>query len=325
MRLFGKKKEEEDSEIKFSHRPDKSKLKDLKPENRKRRKEPTLPWGKKERLFIFITLIITVFVSVLFSVSSGNFELPKLPTLSLDDIFKAKTVIVGDEKAVQKALRNKKAEEITADFKGRTENLKGTWAFEVVDLADEFKFGLNQDTVMQAASLIKLPLMLYVQGKVDDSKLEAMGKRSDNNIYKELIAKFGKTTVQDYIGSLGMKNTSIEENATTPSEIADIFLRLYKQSLASDAGKSKNEKILGYLTDTIFENWIKKGVPEGVRVAHKYGREAGVVNDAGIIYAERPFILIIMTQGVNELEADRLIPELTKMIYLEYAKNQDTD
>ena len=281
-----------------------------------KKKEPTKPWDKKERLFILISLLITVLVSVFFSFSSGNFEIPKFTDFNLDNIFKGETVIIGNEAAVKKAFRQKKAEKIITEFKNNTSNFKGTYAFEVIDLSDEFKFGVNQDAVMQAASLIKLPLMLFVSGRVDDSKLEAMGKRSDNNVFTELVNKFGKTTIQDYIDSLGMKNTSLSENSTTPSEVGDIFLKLYKDN---------NEKILGFMTDTIFEKWIKAGVPEGIKVSHKYGKEIGVVNDAGIIYSPNPFILVIMTQGVNEIEADRLIPELTKMIYLEYAKNQDTD
>lgn len=281
-----------------------------------KKKEPTKPWDKKERLFILISLLITVLVSVFFSFSSGNFEIPKFPDFNLDNIFKGETVIIGNEAAVKKAFRQKKAEKIITEFKNNTSNFKGTYAFEVIDFSDEFKFGVNQDVVMRAASLIKLPLMLFVSGRVDDSKLEAMGKRSDNNVFTELVNKFGKTTIQDYIDSLGMKNTSLSENSTTPSEVGDIFLKLYKDN---------NEKILGFMTDTIFEKWIKAGVPEGIKVSHKYGKEIGVVNDAGIIYSPNPFILVIMTQGVNEIEADRLIPELTKMIYLEYAKNQDTD
>jgi len=281
-----------------------------------KKKEPTKPWDKKERLFILISLLITVLVSVFFSFSSGNFEIPKFTDFNLDNIFKGETVIIGNEAAVKKAFRQKKAEKIITEFKNNTSNFKGTYAFEVIDFSDEFKFGVNQDVVMRAASLIKLPLMLFVSGRVDDSKLEAMGKRSDNNVFTELVNKFGKTTIQDYIDSLGMKNTSLSENSTTPSEVGDIFLKLYKDN---------NEKILGFMTDTIFEKWIKAGVPEGIKVSHKYGKEIGVVNDAGIIYSPNPFILVIMTQGVNEIEADRLIPELTKMIYLEYAKNQDTD
>lgn len=301
--MFGKKEETVKEDLK---------IKDLKPQNKRKRKEPVLPWGKKERLFILSLLVITVFVSVFFSFSSGNFEVPRLPNFSLDNIFKGETVIIGDKTAVEKAVRQKKAEKTVNDFKNRTGDLKGTWAFEVIDPSGDFRFGVNQENRMQAASLIKLPLMLYAEGKVDDSKLEAMGKRSDNNVFNELVKKFGKGTIQDYIDSLAMENTSLEENMTTPSEVGDIFLKLYKD---------KNEKILGFMTDTIFENWIKKGIPEGIRVSHKYGREIGVVNDAGIIYSQNPFILVIMTQEVNELEADRLIPELTKMIYWEYAKD----
>jgi len=270
-----------------------------------RKKELIKPWGKKERLFILSSLLITVLVSVFFSFSSGNFEPPKFPNFSLDNIFKGETIIVGKIPVSPK---------IISEFNNMTRNLKGTYAFEVIDLSTGSKFGVNNDKVMQAASLIKLPLMLYAQGKVDDSKLEAMGKRSDNNVFMELVTKFGKKTVQDYIDSLGLKNTSLEENLITPSEVGDIFLKLYKD---------KNEKILNFLTDTIFEKWIRAGIPEDIKVAHKYGREAGVVNDAGIIYSKSPFILVIMTQGVDELEADKVISELAKMIYSKYAENQN--
>jgi len=292
----------------------KDEIKDLKPQNKRKRKESILPWGKKERLIILSSLLITVLVSVFFSFSSGNFVPPQFPNFNLDNIFKGETIIIGNKAAVEKAVRQKKAEKIITEFKNKTNNLKGTYAFEVIDLSNGFKFGVNQNNVMQAASLIKLPLMLYVQGKVDDSKLEAIGKRSDNNVFMDLVTKFGKKTVQDYIDSLGLKNTSLEENLIIPSEVGEIFLKLYKD---------KNEKILNFLTDTIFEKWNRAGIPEDIKVAHKYGREAGVVNDAGIIYSKSPFILVIMTQGVDELEADRLIPELTKMIYSGYAENQN--
>lgn len=306
MRFFGRSNKEEEKE-ESSERVVKSKLKDLKPENKKRRKEPPKPWGKKERFFILFSLLITIVVSIVFSLLSGNFELPKFPDFNLDTIFKGETIIVGNKENVAEALRKKKAEEIINLFREKTKDLKGVYAFEVVDIETGFRFGINQKEVMQAASLIKLPLMLYVQGKVDDAKIEAMGKRSDNTVFRELVNKFGKKEVQDYINSLGMLNTSIEENSTTPEEISNFFLSLYK---------NKEEKILGYLTDTSFEKWIKAGVPEGIRVAHKYGREVGVVNDAGIIYSQKPFILVIMSKEADLVEADREIPKLTEMIYL---------
>jgi hypothetical protein len=48
-----------------------------------------------------------------------------------------------------------------------------------------------------------------------------------------------------------------------------------------------------------------------------------VVNDAGIIFSDQPFVLVIMSQGVNEEEADKVVPELARMIYLEYAESQN--
>lgn len=302
IKMFGRKKEAAEEDFR---------IKDLKSEHKRRRKEPNLPWGKKERLFILFTLLGTTFISLFLIFSSRGFKFPQLPKFNFENFFKGETIIVGNKEDVSKALRAKMAEKVIGDFNGMTQDLSGTYAFEVIDPSTGFKFGLRENEVMQAASLIKLPLMLYSQGKVDDSKIEAMGKRSDNNVFRELVNKFGKNVVQDYIYSLGMKNTSIERNETTSNEIGELLLKIYKDG---------NEKILNFLTDTIFEKWIKAGVPEGIKVAHKYGREVKVVNDAGIIYSKNPFILVIMTKEVNEEEADRIIPELTKMIYSNYIK-----
>ncbi len=306
MRIFGRKKEEEEP---VSNKDTKSKLKDLKPENKKKRKEPEKPWGKKERLLILFLLLISVLISILFSFSSGNFKIPKFPDFSLDNIFKGETVVIGNKEAAERILSENKANEIIKEFEDLTDDLEGIYAFEVIDLSSGFKFGINQNEIMQAASLIKLPLMLYSQGKIDNSKIELMGKRSDNTVFNELVTKFGKTVIQDYIASLDMKETSLEENTTTANEIADLFLKIYKED---------NQKILDYLTDTIFEKWIRAGIPQDIKVSHKYGRETGVVNDAGIVYSQKPFVLVILSQNADVIEADKIIPELTEMIYLKH-------
>ncbi|MBI3443509.1 serine hydrolase, partial [Candidatus Woesebacteria bacterium] len=62
-------------------------------------------------------------------------------------------------------------------------------------------------------------------------------------------------------------------------------------------------------------DWIVKGIPEDVRVAHKYGRELHVVNDAGIAFTDKPFILVIMSKGIVEKEADAIFPELARIVY----------
>lgn len=306
MGIFGKKKVELDEEqlAELEERiMSKKKIHDLNPGNIKKRKEPVKPWGKKERFWVLFILLATVLTSIGLALrASGSLKIPRL-NFNLGDFWQEEAIVIGKKTEAQKAKEQ---------FGEKAKNLAGTYAFYVVDLGTGVSYGINENRVMQAASLIKLPLMLFVSGRVDEAKIEAMGKRSDNNVFRELVAKFGRETIQDYIYNLGMKNTSLAQNETTPKEIGDLLVKIYQD---------KNEKILRFLTDTVFEDWLKKGVPANVRVAHKYGREVGVVNDAGVIYAPRPFVLVIMTQKVVETEADATISQLTSMIYSIHAED----
>lgn len=311
MALFRKRQEEIDEEeldpTLLETSRGKRQFRDLKPENRRARKEPQKPWGKKERIIVFSILLSTVIVSLFLDLSSRNFKLPGLPRLKFAkpsfDIFKGETIVIGNRQEDQIVMKEK----IIKEFEDKTKELSGVYALYVVDLDNSCSFGVGEDEVMQAASLIKLPLMLFADGKVDDAKIEAMGKRSDNTVFKELVNKFGQDNLQKYIDSLGMTNTSLGKNETTPKEIGDLFKKIYID---------KNEKILDYLTDTIFESWLRAGIPQEVRVAHKYGREVHIVNDAGIIFAKDPFILVVMTEGIVEKEADAIFPELARLVYL---------
>lgn len=275
-------------------------------EKKRKRKEPPKPWGRKERIMVLSILLLTIIVSLFLDLSSRNFKLPGLPGLKFTkpsfNIFKGETIVIGNRQEDQII----KKEKIIKEFNDKTSNLSGVYALYVFNLDDSYSFGVGENEVMQAASLIKLPLMLFADGKVDDAKIEAMGKRSENTVFKELVNKFGQDNLQKYIDILGMTNTSLEKNETTPKEIGNLLANIYRD---------KNEKILGFLTGTIFESWLRAGIPQEVRVAHKYGREVHIVNDAGIVFAKDPFILVIMTDGVVEKEADEVFPELTKIVY----------
>lgn len=315
MGFFNKKKNddeyEDDEEYEVDEKPFK-RIKDLRPENKKKRKEPVKPWGKRERYIVLGVLAGTLFTSAVLAVSARDYKLPGLPALRIPKLtffnpFKEEVIRVGKVKDPD----IERSEKLISEFKEKTDSFSGVYSLYVINLSNGYSFGIDEDKIMQAASLIKLPLMLYALGRVDDSKIEAMGKRSDNAVFNELVKKFGEDKVQEYIDTLGMVDTSIEENETTPKEIGDLFKKIYDE---------KNEKLLGYMTDTVFENWLAKGVPEGTRVAHKYGRELHVVNDAGIVYTSNPYVVVIMTQGVVESEADVIFPELSKLVYDEMTK-----
>lgn len=269
---------------------------------RKKRKEPPRPWGKRERILVLALFAATTLASAFLAASARNFKLPGLPRFTVPKInfFQGGTVTIGNQKS-------DKSIAIQASFSEKTKKLSGVYALYVIDLKTGFSFGVNENEVMQAASLIKLPLMLYAEGKTDEAKIKAMGKRSDNAVFNELVRKFGQENLQAYIFGLGMPKTSLAKNKTTAKEIGDLLAKIYRD---------KNEKILDYLTGTIFENWLRAGIPQEIRVAHKYGREIHVVNDAGIVFTDNPFVLVIMSEGVVEREADAVFPELAKLVYL---------
>jgi len=323
MGLF-KKKEEEFDEVEELDFP-KKKIKDLKPENKRARKESIKPCGKFERLFVLIVLLLTVVSSGLLALSARNFKLPQLPRLKLPEmsqfnLFKEQTIIVGNKGS---NVSQQKIDETKKKFSDITNNYSGIYAFYIYDLNGDYYYGLNHKEKMQAASLIKLPVM-YLAMKNDEDKtlIEAMGKRSDNNAFNTVVKRLGSEEINNAIkNDLGMSNTSLSENLTTAEEVGRFFKKLYSNEILS----SEDSKLLqGYMTDTIFENWLRLGIPSEYKLVHKYGREARSVSDAGIVLSKKPFVMVIMTDGVIEKEADELIPKLSKLLYTEHI-NEDTN
>lgn len=92
MGLFGKKKlEEEFDELEESPR----KIRDLKPQNRKKREEPPKPWGKVERYIVLFALLFTVITAIVLTLFASGVRLPKINIdLSQFNIFKETTIIV---------------------------------------------------------------------------------------------------------------------------------------------------------------------------------------------------------------------------------------
>ncbi len=322
MGLFKKKEKEVDdpsyaeaSEDASETRQIKRQFKDLNPENKKARKEPIQPWGVKERIIVLIVLLVTVLTSGVLALSARNFKLPKLSKIELPNIenlnpFGEEVIVIGNKGS---RVSQEKIDNTKKLFKEMTDNYSGIYAFYIYDIKGDYYYGLNYQDKMQAASLIKLPVMyLAMKENLDEALVEAMGKRSDNGVFNKLVTSFGKEKVNKTIADLGMVKTSLSENETTPEEIGIFFKKLHKGELLN-AEDTKNME--SYMTDTVFENWLRPGIPENISLVHKYGREVHVVSDAGIVMSNKPFVMVIMTDGVIESEADELIPKLAKLLY----------
>ncbi|KKQ92670.1 MAG: hypothetical protein UT58_C0012G0011 [Microgenomates group bacterium GW2011_GWC1_39_7b] len=110
MGIFGRKNEEDyDEEDGFREEEELKdrkltrKFKDLKPENKKKRKEPPKPWGRRERITLLIIILMTVLISGILTLTSEskrflnlpklNFSFPKINFGSLN-FFKEETITI---------------------------------------------------------------------------------------------------------------------------------------------------------------------------------------------------------------------------------------
>jgi hypothetical protein len=101
MSIFGKKQKDEDEEFEEEGRGNRKftkKLVDLAPVNKKKRKEPPKPWGKKERMTVLIVLAATAVIALGLMISAKGdsgirFNFPK-PDFSFLNSLKEETIII---------------------------------------------------------------------------------------------------------------------------------------------------------------------------------------------------------------------------------------
>lgn len=241
----------------------------------------------------------------------------------------------------------KKTTEVIDKVKDLVKNLKGAYGVYVFNLTTKQSYGVLENEVFPAASLIKLPVFLTLYQEAEAGRIdletkytlknsdkqtgaggmqykpagtvytyrqvaELTGKQSDNTAFFVLRKILGDEKIQKTINDLGMTKTSLSKNETTPQDLGLFFRKLYAGSVV---GREHRDEILSFLTETFDESRIPVGVPEGTRVAHKIGTDIGVISDAGIVFAQKPFILVILSKDALEKETLETLPEITMIVW----------
>lgn len=364
MGLFNRKKEEDEFDTEGGYSEEEGfneeeelkdrkltrKFRDLKSENRRKRKEPPKPWGKKERILVLGFFLVTTILAAGMFLFSHEFKFPGLPKITIGKInlrnpFGEEVIQIGQKGSASDNDINAQAA-ITL-FNNEIKPLSGFYGFSVVRLSDGVSYGVSSDGKFQGASLLKLPLMVLMYKMSEGGKLnldtkyvlkdsdkvkgsgvlytanagtvytyrkliEFMGKSSDRTAYKVIKDVVGEDQLKIYVAEIGMSNTDIDSGNTTPNDIALIFQKLWNLNLVNQKDR---DEILGFLENTIYESWITNGVPKNIVVAHKFGQDVGVMADGGIVFAKNPYILVIMGNGITQADADILFPKVSKDIY----------
>lgn len=221
-------------------------------------------------------------------------------------------------------------------------------------------FGVNEDENFFPASLIKVPVLIAAllksetdpnflskeltytdefgdfnrfqkfqpqnpieQGKsyTIDQLQKSMISDSDNNAFNLLQLELGTDEIISIFTKFGLPTPSYEsqEEINSPHDYSTFFRILYNASYLS---RENSIKALTTLTNTNFNQGIVAGVPENIKVAHKFGSAAnGQINqlhDCGIIYYPgKPYLLCIMTRGDDFKKLESTIKEISQLVYQE--------
>jgi beta-lactamase class A len=155
---------------------------------------------------------------------------------------------------------------------------------------------------------------------------ELMITVSSNFATNLLIEKLGVDNIRATVHSLhadgmnvmrGVEDIKAYEkgmNNTTTARGLLVLLEAIAQGKAVDQESSR--EMIEILERQKFNEGIPAGLPPGTRVAHKTGEITKIHHDAAIVFAPRPFVLVILVRGIAETKVSAaLMADITRELY----------
>jgi beta-lactamase class A len=188
-------------------------------------------------------------------------------------------------------------------------HLSETYTLSELDLDDRFGdlYKVGFDKTLTVEQLIGIMLQYS-----DNTAMRAVLRITDLIGIKDPLKDIYTAMGWEYGDISSTTLTYIDINLKT---LSNMFLALYNASYIT---ASNSQKVLEYLTKSLFTEQISKGVPKNVPVAHKIGVNDPdkTYSDCGIVYApSRPYLLCVGSVGIEKTKADSFIAEISKVVY----------
>jgi beta-lactamase class A len=164
------------------------------------------------------------------------------------------------------------------------------------------------------------------QTRTLDQLCDLMVTVSSNFATNLLIQKLGIDNIRATVTALHADGMDIKRgvedqkafdkglnNTTTASGLATLLVAI-ANGKAVDAESSA--KMVEVLERQKFNEGIPAGVPKNILVAHKTGEITKIHHDAGIVYADRPFVIVVLVRGIADFkQSSALIADVTRDLY----------
>lgn len=138
-----------------------------------------------------------------------------------------------------------------------------------------------------------------------------------NNIFKHYLDTSDYLKFQEETGLMDLYN---EQGFISSKEYTRMLRVLYTSSYLEPYN---SQKILQYMSDANFREYLSQGIPSGVKFAHKYGenKKYFIFSDSGIVYVKnKPYMITVMIKGKDGSEETKkwaigLMKEISERAY----------
>lgn len=150
---------------------------------------------------------------------------------------------------------------------------------------------------------------------------------SDNTATNALLRFVGFERIQRDFKEMGLQKTRFERcyfddaaqerglsNYVCPAEIGMLLEQIYRRQFCCAEVSAKAEEIL--LLQQI-RHKIPGYIGRSKKIANKTGESGNVTHDGAIVFAEKPFVLVICSEDTNVPETERFMREIALALYEE--------
>ncbi len=155
---------------------------------------------------------------------------------------------------------------------------------------------------------------------------EAMITVSSNFATNLIIERLGAKNIQKTTDALGAPDMhvlrGVEDdkafqkglnNSTTARALLTVMEAIARGKAVD---RHASDQMVAILQRQTFNTRIPAGLPKGIRVAHKTGEITRIQHDAAIVYADRPFVLVVLVRGLDDAKAgSALAADITRVLH----------
>lgn len=147
---------------------------------------------------------------------------------------------------------------------------------------------------------------------------------SDNTAANMLIRLVGRQHINATMQRLGLEHTLLSDSIhteawsvretlrTTPADMVDLLAKMAEKKLIDPWS---SQYMIGILEHQEINTLLPQPLP-AIPIAHKTGSFDDTLNDVGIVYADQPYVIAVMTTNLSSLTAGRqFIHRVSRMAF----------